>query len=61
MAGRCVGHQVPTGQLLISAPCLCPREPLLTHLDLEGLSVKFLTLPWHPTWLDAQIFRDISP
>lgn len=40
-----VPTRYPLPQPVISAPCLCPKEPSLTSLDLSGLSVKMLCPP----------------
>lgn len=54
---RCPPTQPP-----VSAPGLYPREPLLTHLNLDGLSGKNASpLPWDPARLEAHILPDIDP
>lgn len=55
---------VPTGcpppQPPVSAPGLCPRKPLLTHLGLDGLSDKNASpLPWDPVRLEAHISQTL--
>lgn len=43
-----------------SAPCWCLREPLVTHLDLDGKGQSKMPLPRDTARLEAHMLRDIN-